>query len=224
MWSSLSLLHARALTFLFLTKVRLSSNLTLPSHDLMVWTNGLCLLFLWQRGSDVLANCFLCGAEATLSFSAGPVCSIISPEACAILQAFRWFRQNHQVCLRSFLLFSDSRFVFASLSFLSHTLWFVLQELSFLSSSFTIRLRWVPGHPFSLGNDTADELARKGAVLQPPVSSHVVSSHHLYPLFSRAVGLLYHFNSSTHRSLRNLCFFVTLVFSWSSLKRTPPSV
>ena len=44
----------------------------------LVWTDGFV---------PVLANCFLCGTEATLSFSAGPVCSSFSVEACAILHA-----------------------------------------------------------------------------------------------------------------------------------------
>ena len=45
-----------------------------------------------------LANCSLCGTEATLSFSAGPVCSSFSTEACAILHALCWSRQHQQVC------------------------------------------------------------------------------------------------------------------------------
>ena len=39
----------------------------------------------------VLANCSLCGTEATLFFSAGPVCLSFFTEPCAILHAFCWF-------------------------------------------------------------------------------------------------------------------------------------
>ena len=112
-------------------------------------------------------------AEAdTLSFPAGPVCSSFSAEACAILHALCWSRQHHKVChFSSLLLLSDSRSVLAILfsppSFLlSQTLWQIWQELSFFSSC-SIRLKWVPGHSFLPGSDTADELARRGALLVP---------------------------------------------------------
>ena len=85
-----------------------------------------------------------------LSFSAGPVCSSFSTEACAILHALCWSLQHQQVChFSSLLLLSDSRSVLATLSsppsfLLSQTLWQIWQELSSLSCS--IRLQWVPGH------------------------------------------------------------------------------
>ena len=50
----------------------------------------------------------------------------------------------------SLLLISDSRSVLATLSSLS---------------SCIIRLQWVPGHSFLPGNNSADELARRGALL-----------------------------------------------------------
>ena len=45
---------------------------------------------------------------------------------------------------------------------LPETLW---QELS--SLSYSIKLQWVPGHSLLLGNDAADELARRGALVEP---------------------------------------------------------
>ena len=145
---------------------------SLPPHDLVLWTDGSVPFPFGKGDSGVLANCSLCGTEATLSFSAGPVCSSFSAEACAILHAFCWSWQHHKVChFASVLLLPDSRSVLATLSspppfLLSQTLWQIWQELSFFSSC-SIRLQWVPGHLFLPGNNTADELARREALLAP---------------------------------------------------------
>ena len=145
---------------------------SLPPHDLVVWTDGSVPFPFGKGGSGVLANCSLCGTEATLSFSAGPVCSSFSAEACAILHALFWSRQHQEVChFSSLLLPSDSRSVLATLSsppsfVLSQTLWQIWQELCSLSSC-SIRLQLVPGHSLLPGNDAADELARRGALLAP---------------------------------------------------------
>ena len=67
-------------------------------HDLVLWTDGFVPFPFGKGGSGVLANCSLCGTEATFSFSAGPVCSSFSAEACAILHALCWSQQHQQVC------------------------------------------------------------------------------------------------------------------------------
>ena len=145
---------------------------SLPPHDLVLWTDGSVPFPFGQDGSGILANCSLCGTEATLSFSAGPVCSSFSAEACAILHTLCWSRQHQQVChFSSLLLLSDSRSVLATQSsspsfLLFQTLWQIWQELSSLSSC-SIRLQWVPGHSFLTSNDAAGDLARRGALLSP---------------------------------------------------------
>ena len=81
---------------------------SLPPYDLVLWTDGSVSFHFGKGGTGVLANCFLYGTEATLSFSAGPVCSSFSAEVCAILHAFCWFRQHQNIChFSSHFLLSD---------------------------------------------------------------------------------------------------------------------
>ena len=173
-WSPPFPLHALALIPLYLTKVRLSPILTLFS--LMIWCFGQTALFLFLLATTApayLPTALSVALRPLFFFSAGPVCFSVflfsrpsfSAEACAILHALYWSWQHHEVChFSSLLLLSNSCSVLATLSspqsfLLSQILWQIWQELSSLSYC-SIRLQWVPGHLFFLGNDTADELAR----------------------------------------------------------------
>ena len=198
-WSPPSPLHALALIPLTLAKVQLSPILTLS--PLMIWYSGQTALFLFFLAKVALAYLPTALSVATLSFSAGPVCSSFSAKACAILHALCWSWQHHKVChFSSLLLLCDSRSVLATLSsppsfLLSQTLWQIWQELSSLSSC-SIRLQWVPGHSFLPRNNAADKLPRRGALLAPstiPCSLSPLISHiHSCLFFSWTGGVLSH--------------------------------
>ena len=89
----------------------------------------------------------------------------------------------------------------------------------FLSPPVQSGYKWVPGHSFLPGNDVADKLARRGALLAPSAIPCSLSSliSHITLLFSRTGGILSHRNSVTHRSPqfppRNLYSLAMLVVS-----------
>ena len=47
---------------------------SLPPHDLVLWIDGTVPFPFGKGSSGILANCSLCGTEAILFISAGPVC------------------------------------------------------------------------------------------------------------------------------------------------------
>ena len=205
LWSPPFPAHTPASIPLFLAKVRLSPTLTLyPPHNLVLWTDGSVPFPFGKGGSGILANCSLCGTEATLSFSAGPVCSSFFADVCAILHAPCWSRQHQQVChFSSLLLLSESchPVFFSIFPFSSNSVAALAGTVStlFLFHQATMVL----GHSFLPGNDAADKLARRGALLAP-LQSLVVSlllSLVSTFIFSRTGGVQSHLNFLTHRFL-----------------------
>ena len=121
--------------------------------------------------------------------------------------------------LFSSLVLSDSRSVLAtlssSLSFFCLKLLQIWQELRSLYCC-SIGLHWVHKFLFFPGNNAADKLARREAVLVPsaiPCSLSSLTSH-IHSRLSQTGSVLFHLNSSSHRfprlPSRNLCFLVML--------------
>ena len=197
---------------------------SLPPHDLVLWTDGYVPFPFGKGGSGVLANCSLCGTEATLSFSAGPVCSSFSAEACAILHALCWSRQHHKVChFSSLLLLSDSRSVLATLSspppfLLSQILWQICRNCPF-SPPVLSGYNGSPDTRFSRGTTQLMSLPDGERCLRPPQSLAVSLLLSLVStlVFSRTGGVLSLQSILTHRfpqfPLRNLCSLVMLAVS-----------
>ena len=197
-------------------EVRLSLIFT-PFH-LTICCSGQSALFLFfgKGGSGVLANCSLCGTEATISFSADRVCSSFSAEICAILQALCWSRQHQQ----AISLLSDS--------LCPHYCVFLLRLSFYLN--FSGRKCLLSPHVLLDYNGSPDIRFSRGTTrlmswpdgerYSCPLRSCVASRLSLLftLVFSRTGGVLSHRNSLTHRfpqfPPRHLCSLVTLaVFS-----------
>ena len=166
-WSPPFPCHAPTLILLYRQGVAIAHLDSLPPHDLVLWTDG---SFPFGKGGfGVLANRSLRGTEATLFFQQAQYAQVFPLKP--LCKLFAGLGNTNKSA--NFLL-CDSRSSYLKL-------W---QELSFLSSCF-IRLPWVPGHSFLPGNDAADELVRRGALLLPSaISWQSLSSYLSYPLFS----------------------------------------
>ena len=212
--STLTFLCSRSDPPLSLAGMQLSPTLTLS--PLMIWYSGLTALFLFILAGAAPA-CLPTALSVVLRplfpFQQARFVPVFPLGPAPFCMLFAGLGSTNWSAI-SLLFLSNSRSVLTTLSSppsfrLSETLLQIWQELSSLSSC-SIRLQWVLGHSFFPGNDAADELARRGALLAPSATPCSLST---LPL-SRIGGVLSHQNSLTHRfprfPPRNLCSLVML--------------
>ena len=211
-WSPPFPLHALALIPLSFVIMRLLLSLTLPPHDLVLWTDS---------SPAFLPTALSMALRPPFPFRQAQYAQVFPLNPAPFCTLFAGLGSTNKSST-SLLLLTDCRFVFATLfsppSFLlSQTLWQIWQELFFLPCC--NRLQWFPGHSFLPGNNSTDELARRGALLAPLqclVVSFLISLVSTLVL-SQTGGVLSHRNSLTHRfpqlPLRNLCSLVMLAVS-----------
>ena len=185
-WSPPFPLHALALILPSLAKVRLSPILTLSS--LMIWYSGLAALFLFlliRAALAFLPTALSVALRPLFPFQQAQYAQVFPLKPAPFYTLLAGLGNTNKSAI--FLLFSYYLTLVLSSppSFLlSQTLWQIWQELSFLFCS--IRLQWIPGHSFLPENDSADELARRGALFAP---SAIPCS--LSPLISRILPCLF---------------------------------
>ena len=141
----------------------------------MLWTDLSAPFPFGKYGSGVLVDCSLCGTEATLFFLPGQYAQVFPLKHAPFCKLFAGLGSTNKSAT-SLLLLSDSRSVLAVSSppcpLLHLSFYLNLWQELFSLSPCSIRLQWVPGHSFLLGDDSADELSRRGALLAPSANGH----------------------------------------------------
>ena len=112
--SSFSLLLTVSVALLFYSNGSCHFD-SLLSLDLVIWADS-CVTFLFgKKGCSTLANCSLCGVEATLYYSKSPVCSSFPTEDCTTFKAIFCSRQPNVSII------SPDLFTFQTLALICYT-------------------------------------------------------------------------------------------------------
>ena len=164
----------------------------------MIWTDGSVSFSFGKSGFGVLANCSLCGTEATFLFRPAQYVQVflLKPAPLCKLSAGLGSINKLEVSFLFSLSPTLALSLRLSLCLCYSVLFFIFPFTSnspedlagtvFSLSSCTFRLQRVPIQWFLQGYDAADELARRAALLAPSAISCSLS-----PLISRIHSYLF---------------------------------